>query len=178
MKKIVLLMLFAYAVCFWLGACSRKADTADTNVTDIAMTTQCSEDKTEIPEDIQAFYMDYLEAAKKDWKTAVDRYCHYEDEEKKLLAYDGLPLVDCEIIAWRKLSDQLWEVETGVREAGRPNMIYGFNYIGIIEGRFYVMPNYYQIPAFLKDGVALEYKPPYGPSVVDPEDIVGSFTIP
>ena len=58
-----------------------------------------------------------------------------------------------------------------------PNGVTCKNYIGIIDGKYYVMPNIIHVPAGLKEGIEIEPYEPHGEDLVDPDDVIGPIEI-
>lgn len=140
-------------------------------ITLIALLTACMQE--EVPAKVQTFYAEYLETLTKDSYTAVHEYCHFESSDNREMAASAPPIVSYEIISWKKLSDKLWEVKIWGVEEALPNGIYCMNYVGIIDGRYYVMGNTDEIPPELKQGVEIIPYEPSGPDVVYPDEIIG-----
>ena len=101
-------------------------------------------------------------------------YRHYEDPVAKEMAQQHPQvLVDYAIVSLSKLSENLWEVILLSKTVEFPDGVYGANYIGVIDGKYYVMVNIKQIPEDLTVGVEIDPFEPSGPSIIDPGDIVG-----
>lgn len=125
-----------------------------------------------IPKTVQEFYVEFMETAKTDG-SAFARYCHYESEEAQRQAEKGADLIKSyEIYRWGRYSDQLWCVEWFASTAMVPLGQGGVHYIGLINGEYKVILNIDHIPEELKAGCDIEEIEPFGPGIVDEDDII------
>jgi hypothetical protein len=122
------------------------------------------------------FYANYLEEMQVDAAKAMEKYCHYEDQEERTFALQSMAkdvFLSGEIVRIEKLSDKLWIVELIMETQNFPSPTGGANYVGILQGAFCVMTSEQQIPQELKEGITVEIVEPYGPDIVHPDEIVG-----
>lgn len=129
----------------------------------------------EIPVEIKDFYIDFLEKAKTDRYTAVYSYCHFESSERMEMTASAPNLTKYEIVGWKKLSDELWEVEVVLTDEIFPSGCHGVNYVGIIDRNYHVMTGINQIPPTLKEGVQIEPLSPSGNEIVNQDEIIDSI---
>ena len=109
---------------------------------------------TNIPKEVQQFYVDYLEISKISVSEAVNQYCHYEIPEHKEMALDStVCLDDYKNLEFTKLSDDLWATSVEIVDEYYPQGALVYNYVGNIDGKYYVMTSDKQIPEKLKLGI-------------------------
>lgn len=105
-----------------------------------------------IPNDVTAFYMTYMEAAKTGPKKAV-QYTHFESGNKTAYLESNDHLIDYKIVNIEKINDNLYAftvsvVSTYARE-GKPETVY--NFVGKIDGQMYIMLSTAEIPADIRE---------------------------
>lgn len=121
----------------------------------------------------EKYYTEYLELAMNDRKSSIINYHHYEIPLAKemALASSNNKLYSYEILSIERLSNQLWAftvfMVTDIMRDGATVT----NFVGEIEGNYYVMTSVYQIPDSLQSGLDLG-------KYVDPEAIDFSDIIP
>lgn len=127
---------------------------------------------TTVPDEVKQLYIDYMETIKSDYEKAVNEYCYFEVPIIEELTKQSTEYItEYEILSWQKLSDHLWVVNTFFKTEYIPNGETMFNFIGVIEGKYYVMLNAYQVPVQLRENIDLsQYIPP---NVIPYEDVVG-----
>lgn len=158
--KRFLVVVFSLAVLVML-LCSCESQEATTE-----------HNRNEAWNDAQSFYLEYLETMVNNPSSALS-YRHYEDSAAQEMAMaNPTMLIDYEIIRMTKLSDSLWEVILWSQTFKKPDGVYGANYIGVIDGKYYVMTGIKQIPSALKEGLDLVPYEPSGPSIIDPDDVL------
>lgn len=126
--------------------------------------------------DVINFYLDYIDDCKVSWRQAVLNHVHYESEESRNLALElDDKVLNCQILRVEKLTDQLWEVERFMQTEIAKGGYCDVDYVGMINGQWWIMLSIKQIPAALKEGVEFEPYESHGPSIVNPEDILGGL---
>lgn len=105
-----------------------------------------------IPDDVTAFYMTYMEAAKTGTKKAV-QYTHFESRNKTAYLESNDHLIDYKIVNIEKINDNLFAFTVSVVSAyareGKPEMVY--NFVGKINGQMYIMLSTAEIPADIRE---------------------------
>ena len=133
------LILCVMLVCCSLVACQNSSQ---------------SSDDTNIPKEVQQVYVDYLEISKVSVAEAVNQYCHYEIPEHREMALDStVCLNDYRNLEFKKLSDSLWVATVEIVDSYYPQGAVIYNYVGEIDGNYYVMTSDKQIPVNLKENV-------------------------
>lgn len=127
-----------------------------------------------VPPDMVDHYTHYLEAAKSDWYTAVNDYCHYEMQDRKAMAeISKMYIQEYEISTWAKITDQLWVVNATLIDVAHPEGVEVTNFVGVIDDQYYVMTGVDQVPLSLKGNADIETYRPIGDDIISPEDILG-----
>ena len=158
MKKLIIPIILVVVVVFFVALCdSNQHDTTILYDMSFAKAMDC--------------YTAYIETAMEDWGKAVQEYCHYEDPSAMDQILDFPPITSYQIIRFERLSDNLWEIETFTTAPYKPYGSYGVNYVGLIDGEYRVMTNVQNIPSELTEGISIEPFEPYGPDVIDPDDV-------
>lgn len=106
----------------------------------------CTEEKG--PREI---YEDYLAVAMTSCADAATKYCHYERAQYRQMAADTTDYFKSyEIYTWEQLSDSLWvaELRFTCLYAGE-EVIHATNFVGVIDGAYYVMTSIEEVPAYL-----------------------------
>lgn len=105
-----------------------------------------------IPNDVTAFYMTYMEAAKTGPKKAV-QYTHFESGNKTAYLESNDHLIDYKIVNIEKINDNLYAFTVSVVSAyareGKPETVY--NFVGKIDGQMYIMLSTAEIPADIRE---------------------------
>lgn len=126
-----------------------------------------------VPPSAKAVYLDYLEAIKSDFVRASDEYCHFETPTiKKLVIQSNDYLKSYHIISWEKLGKKLWAVNVSIESTYTGTDTF-FNFIGLIDGKWYVMLNPSQIPAFLLKDTDITPYLTTGENIVPYEAVIG-----
>ncbi len=174
MKKFTSILSILLVLAVLLSACAGEPE--PTTIPTTVPTTTPMLDAADVPLSVKEFYIEFLEVAKTDRYTATMEYCHFEDRNKRDLTAAAPNLMEYEIIDWECLSNNLWAVEVKQTDVIYPHGCYGMNYIGKIDGKYYVMIGIGQIPSSLSVGVNIEPYEPWGEDIVDPNDIIGPIT--
>lgn len=132
----------------------------------------CFNSNTKVPDEVEQLYITYIETIKSDYVKAVNEYCYFEVPIIKELTEQSTEYItEYQILGWRQLSDQLWVVNTFFKTAFIPDGETMFNFVGIIDGQYYVMLNAYQVPSQLQENLDLsEYIPA---NAIPYENVVG-----
>lgn len=166
-KKLCVLYICVLILALLLGACAWEP-ASESHVDPVA---------DEVPVlNVINYYCEYIDDCKISWKQAVLNHVHYESEESRKLALElDDKVLNCQILRVEKLTDQLWEVERFMQTEIGKEGYYDVDYVGMIDGRWWIMLSPRQIPDTLKEGVEIEPYEAYGPSIIPPEDIVGGL---
>lgn len=144
-KSTYFIMLWALVFCI-LGGCANQKD----------------------PRDV---YEDYLAAAMTSCANATAKYCHYEREQYRQMSEESTDyFTGYEIQSWEQLSDELWVANLRFTciYAGEA-VIDATNFVGIIDGEYYVMTSIEEVPVDLLADVDIdEYTSPAEIIVIDP----------
>lgn len=126
-----------------------------------------------IPPEAEAVYLDYLEAIKSDFARASDEYCHFEMPTiKKLVMLSNDYLKSYHITRWEKLGENLWAVNVSI-ESTYTGIDTIYNFVGFIGGKWRVMLNPSQVPAYLLKDVDITPYLPTGENIVPYEAVIG-----
>lgn len=117
--------------------------------------------QNQVPSEIENLYTAYLDAAKTDRSAADQKYCHYEIEKYIALdMQDKANIIDYTIQNWKQLNENLWVVQSFIKTPYEPEGYEIAQYVGNIDGTYYVMKREFHIPSSLKQGLDLtEYIP-------------------
>lgn len=128
--------------------------------------------KDTVPGEVKELYINYLETIKSDYAKAVNEYCHFEMPAiKEMTEQADDYITSYNILGWEKLNDDLWAVETSFKTLSIPGGSTMYNFIGKLNGKYYVMINAYQVPPQLhKNFNPLHYIPP---NAVPYENVIG-----
>ena len=127
---------------------------------------------TRVPPEVEHFYSNYMKTIKSDYAKAVNEYCYFEDPViKELIAQSTDYVTEYRILKWNQLSDQLWVVKTFFKTVYMPEGDTMYNFVGNIDGIYYVILNSYLVPPQLQGNLDLSIYLP--PNVVPYEDVVG-----
>ena len=109
---------------------------------------------SDVPEDIAAFYITYMDALKSGTREA-EKYTHFENGDRDAYLASNDTLADYEIIGVERINDRLYAVTASVPSApgggGGTRTVY--NFVGILDGRLAVMINEIHIPDELRDNL-------------------------
>ena len=112
--------------------------------------------KNNIPDDIKAFYLDFLDSYCNETFYEVDPYLHYEVPEYwKLTEDDFSNITSYQIVRWERLSSDLWVVTLDVTTTTEPEGCRWHHFVGYLNSDLYVMIGVYQIPDSLAKGLNL-----------------------
>lgn len=130
----------------------------------LLLLTQClcacstpAEAPAETPEYLLTFTK-CMRVAQIDWRCAMAYYCHWENEESKGAMLENAEkdiIVDYDILAHRQLNDNLWIIYCSLSTPYQTNVKL-YKYVGLIDGRYYVMWNSDEIPDDMKEGLDLD----------------------
>lgn len=100
----------------------------------------------------EQFYREFMEVTMEDPEYALRNYYHYEDYRHLGWALEstGNRTLSYEIRNIEQLSDRLWAITVFETQTLEPEGIEFINFVGIIDGKYYVMANIEQIPEELK----------------------------
>lgn len=128
--------------------------------------------KQKVPSEAKALYSTYMQTIQYDYGKAANEYCHFEMPVIKELTEESDDFVTSyNILNWERINDELWVVETSFRTLSIPDGDTMFNFVGKIDGKYYVMINAYQVPTQLhKNFNPLHYIPP---NAVPYQNVVG-----
>ena len=134
MKKHLILCIMLTCICSALLAC----------------------DNNYVPDDVTAFYQDFLETAKTDHNAAVRQYCYFKHpEEYDVVASSTDFLLSYKIHSWEQLSNDLWAVQVSINSINNPDGHKYFHFVGRFDDRFWIMLGTTRIPDTLKEGCDL-----------------------
>ena len=123
-------------------------------------------------ESAEKVYIAYLEACKVSAEAPLP-YCHYEHEILRGYAADigeGQLIDTYRILERNKINKDLYEFTTEVTDrSGDQQVCYQF--VGRIDGEFYVMINTYEIPAELQEGLNVDDYTYYQENTLPIEDV-------
>lgn len=127
----------------------------------------------EIPSEAKTVYLNYLETIKTDFAKAADEYCHFEMPTiKELVMQSNDYLKNYHILRWEKLGKDLWSVNVSIESTytGKDTIT---NFIGLIDGKWYVMLNPSQIPETILNDVDINPYLATGENIVPYEAVIG-----
>ena len=123
-------------------------------------------------ESAEKVYIAYLEACKVSAEAPLP-YCHYEHEILRGYAADigeGQLIDTYRILERNKINKDLYEFTTEVKDrSGDQQVCYQF--VGRIDGEYYVMKNTYEIPAELQEGLNVDDYTYYQENTLPIEDV-------
>ena len=155
--KRLLAGLLVPVILFALCACSNEEKLEEpTNSTDATEATE--EVKYEKADffSVINFYLSYLARYRYDPGDAFKEYRHFEqDSLREALADVNDPITNYEILEVKKLNDQLWVIHVSSTTVREPEWYDYHNFVGLIDGRLYVMINQFNVPAELMEGLDL-----------------------
>lgn len=126
-----------------------------------------------IPPDAETVYLNYLETIKSDFSKAADEYCHFEIPTiKELVMQSNDYLKSYHILKWERLEKNLWAVNVSI-ESTYTGMDTIYNFIGLIDGKWYVMLNPSQIPDTILKDVNIDSYLTTGDNIVPYEAVIG-----
>lgn len=101
------------------------------------------------------FFISYLEVYKYDCAAALEMR-HWEDAVAKELSQNTIDhITRYEILKTDQLSENLWAITYNVSSEKAPDTRTISNFVGLIDGTYYVMANPRQVPQDLKEGIDL-----------------------
>ena len=160
--KSLLAGLMILIILFSLCACAPEEITEEpSNSTDAAEATeQVTYDKADFLS-VTNFYLSYLARSSYDPVGAFREYTHFEQDSLREDLEGGYdPITGYEILEVKKLNDQLWVIHVSSTTVYEPEWYDYHNFVGLIDGKLYVMINQFNVPAVLKEGLDLsEYNP-------------------
>lgn len=124
-------------------------------------------------EEVQNFYMEYVEACKEDRMDATTKYVHFEDpfdwEMAKQTSNNSLLRTD--ILNIERLSDELWVIHIYYESLYVPDGNETYHFVGVLDGEYKVMRSLENIPPYLKQDLSLEQ---YIPTVdfISPDEVI------
>lgn len=127
----------------------------------------CSASKTH-----ESIYEEYMQAMLNDTHSAQKEYVFFRNTELESLAFESeYTLYDYQILSWEQLSDSLWVVTVMMHSSFDPEPRECINFVGIIDGEYWVIPGILGLPDELKKGVDFSKFKKYE-SGINPEDIL------
>ena len=117
--------------------------------------------RPQVPSEVKELYSSYLDTIMFDYDKAANAYCHFEMPIiKELIEQSDDFVTSYKILNWEKINDDLWAVQTSFRTLSIPDGDIMFNFVGNIDGKYYVMINAYQVPVLLhKNFNPIQYIP-------------------
>ena len=119
-------------------------------------------------------YIAYLEASKISVEELMP-YCHYEHEILRGYASEvgERQLVgEYQILDKNKINDDLYAFKTNITtKNGEENT--GYNFVGKIDEKYFVMVNYFEVPEYLQEGLNTDDYTYYKENTLPIEDIIG-----
>ena len=124
------------------------------------------------PKEVQEVYTQYLEGMKEDSAIGAS-YCNFDMDPSLRESYEhlGYRVDSYRIKNWTKLSDQLWAVDVCMVDVMNPSGADGTQFVGQLDGIYWVFINAYLLPDELAEGIDLT--PYYPEDAILPEDIIG-----
>ena len=152
MKRRIIMLLLCAVLAVSLFGCNRDAEFAEA----------------------EKVYIAYLEASKISVEELMP-YCHYEHEILRGYASEvgeGQLVGEYQILDKNKINDDLYVFKTNITtKNGGENT--GYNFVGKIDGKYYVMVNYFEVPEYLQEGLNTDDYTYYKENTLPIEDIIG-----
>lgn len=152
MKRRIIMLLLCAVLAVSLFGCNRDAEFAEA----------------------EKVYIAYLEASKISVEELMP-YCHYEHEILRGYASEvgeGQLVGEYQILDKNKINDNLYVFKTNITtKNGEENT--GYNFVGKIDGKYYVMVNYFEVPEYLQEGLNTDDYTYYKENTLPIEDIIG-----
>ena len=151
-KQVLRWVLLALAIVVLLTACAKEPEMSE----------------------VEQFYREFMEVTMEDPEYALRNYYHYEDYRHLGWALEstGNKTLSYEIRNVEQLSDRLWAITVFEIQTLEPEGLEFVNFVGIIDGEYYVMANIEQIPPEMKAEVENieDYTIPL--ETIAPEDVI------
>ncbi len=158
--------LMITVILFMLCACDSEENTQEP--TKSSETTGATEEVIYEEADFFSvinFYLSYLARSSYDTQGAFREYLHFEQDWARDILPGKENVVTCyEILEVKKLNDQLWVIHVSSTSAYEPEWYDYHNFVGLIDGKLYVMLNKFNVPAEIKEGLDLSE---YNPGLID-----------
>lgn len=118
-------------------------------------------------------YVSFLETLMSDNVAAIENYCHYEDPRlRKEAMFTSDHVTSYKVECFEQLNWKLWVAKTWIETTCYPEGRYIVNFVGVINGKKYVMTGSYQVPESLIKGCNLEDYLLTGPDVITYDDLI------
>ncbi len=152
MKRRIIMLLLCAVLAVSLFGCNRDAEFAEA----------------------EKVYTAYLEACKVSAEAPL-QYCHYEHEILRGYAEEigeGQLVEEYRILDRNKINEDLYVFTVEFRSrSGREST--GYQFVGKIDGKYYVMLGTTEIPAELQEGLNVDDYTYYKENTLPIEDIIG-----
>ena len=106
-------------------------------------------------------------------KEEAAEYCYFLNDTVRELFFEGGDTVGSyKILSWTHPSDRLWAVRVEFRFSKPDTTVQGYNFVGRIDGKYYVMQSTDLLPEDLKAGLDPQAYEPTGGNFIGLDDSI------